>query len=76
MPDQPPETFQNVPSLINSGIIFEERFIQVLTDDIKDIQTFKDLDETEKTRILVNLKILKDESIEHEIKLKEISGKY
>jgi hypothetical protein len=76
MSDQPQETSQNVPSLINSGIIFEERFIQTLTDDIKNIQAFKELDEAEKTKILMNLKILKDESIEHEIKLKEISDKY
>jgi hypothetical protein len=63
MSDQSTQKPRNVTELINSGVAFEERIIQVLADDNMQAQSFNELDQEKKAKILFNLEKMKIDSI-------------
>lgn len=58
------------------GILLEERFIQIISEDIKSLDDYSMLDEGKKSKISALLKIMSDDSARHEKILQSIHEKY
>lgn len=61
---------------IKGGVVFEEKFIDVLADDIANAEEFSGLDQAKKDQILPLLNIMRDDSIRHREILEKIADKY
>ena len=63
-------------TLINEGIIMEEKLVPYLSKKMATTREFSNLEEAKKTKILSWLSILINDTERHEIILKEISKEY
>jgi hypothetical protein len=61
---------------IKQGVLFEERFVQVIADDILRLDAFAALTDDKKHRITTLLTVMRDDSIQHEQLLQKIYDKY
>ncbi|HLD35023.1 MAG TPA: hypothetical protein VJB62_04120 [Patescibacteria group bacterium] len=61
---------------IRQGVLLEERFVEVISDDIQKLDDFKSLDDGKKRRIIKLLSVMRDDSARHEKLLKNIYAKY
>jgi hypothetical protein len=74
----------NIPSveketpkhMIKSGVMFEEKIVNILADDIVKTEEFTGLPEAHKQKIVGILTVLKDDSKRHESILQAIVNKY
>lgn len=62
--------------MIKSGVIFEEKIVAVLADDIVKTEEFNGLPEAHKQKIVEILTKLKDDSKRHESILQALVNKY
>ncbi|MFA5134421.1 MAG: hypothetical protein WC505_01380 [Patescibacteria group bacterium] len=61
---------------IKGGVVFEEKFIEVLAADIANTEEFTGLDQAKKGQILPLLQVMRDDSIRHRKILEKIAEKY